>query len=124
MDGGLIEPTPKAFARCWDLLPVVASSSFESPVPFGESSLISHLDCGTILPTWLESTLSSLRIKLWFYKSYLGLLLNEAWYDKVMMITFEIPLPVNKNRGDFRNITKVCKLRFKDCMFALSETSA
>ena len=104
VDGGSYEPTPKTFARYWALLPLVTSSRFESPVTFGKSSLISHLGSGTILPIWLESTLSSLWIKLWLYKSYLGSFLNEAWY-KVTMITFEIPIPNNKDRGDFRNIT-------------------
>ena len=125
VDGGSYEPTLKALARYWALLPLVTSSRFESPVPSVESSLISHLDSGRMLPIWLESTLSSLRIKLCFYKSYLGLFLNEAWDDKVTMITFGIPIPINKDRGTYHKyIHKDSKFLFTKLFYISSHACA
>ena len=108
--GGLIKPLLKAFAKGCALLPVVASFSFESPTPSGGNSIKKHLVGGTTGPIWLESTLSSVQIKLWFNKSFLGVLLNEVWYNKVLMITFGIPSLINKDTkrgGESRNITQV-----------------
>ena len=45
--------------------------------------------CGISRPIWLESTLFTVRIKLMFYKSYLGSFLDKALYTRVMMITSE-----------------------------------
>ena len=105
--GGLFRHLLKAFAKCWALLPMVASFSFEFPNPVGGNSVTKYLYSGTIVPTWLESTLSSLQIKLWFNKSFLGVFLNEVWYNKVLMITFGLSSLFTKDtnkKGESRNI--------------------
>ena len=42
---------------------------------------------GILCPIWLELTLFTVRIKLWFHTSYLESFLNKAWYDRVTMMS-------------------------------------
>ena len=54
--------------------------------------------CSILSPIWPELTLFTMRIKLWFRRSYLESFYDKVWYDRVMMVSLLELLPLEARK--------------------------